>query len=132
MMKRANVIAELSRDIHHLRHLVGAVAVIVHEDVSTEHFSKRLEAEITLWWLADMVGVPLIPSPPVRLGLNPRSAIPGHIAHPRRRPSLGVDAFGILTARHLEAVLRTRKFHCLDGARGNHLEHNAATSDQVR
>src|SRR3546814_5118337 len=40
--------AELLRQVDHRRHLVGAVAVDVHEDVAVEHAGQRFQLEVAL------------------------------------------------------------------------------------
>ena len=44
VVERADLVAELLRDVDHLRHLVGAIAVVVHEDVAAQHLGERLAA----------------------------------------------------------------------------------------
>ncbi len=72
VVERADLVAELLRDVDHLRHLVGAIAVVLDEDVAAQHLGERLDAEVA-------VGrVPLVGSAsqssqraPVALGLDP-------------------------------------------------------------
>ena len=131
VMERADPVAELARDVDHLRHLVGAIAVIVDEDVAAQHLGERLEPEIARRRLALVVGVPLVPLAAVLLGLDPRGAIAGDVAHARRRAARRVDALRILAARHLQSVLRAGKLHPLHGARRNDLQHHAASADEI-
>ena len=48
VVESRDLVAELLRDIEHRRHLVGAVAVVVHEDVAAHHLGERLELEVLL------------------------------------------------------------------------------------
>ena len=71
VVERADLVAELLRDVDHLRHLVGAVAVVVHEDVAAQHLGQRLHREIALRRIALLVRVPLVPLAAVLFGLDP-------------------------------------------------------------
>ena len=48
VMERRDLVAELLRDVDHLRHLVGAVAVVVDEDVAAQHIGQRLQLEVAV------------------------------------------------------------------------------------
>ena len=71
MVERLDRVAELLGDVDHLHHLVGAVAVVVHQDVAAQDFRERLEPEIALRRIALMVGVPLIPPTAIAFRLDP-------------------------------------------------------------
>ena len=62
VVERADLVPELVRDVDHLRHLVGAVAVVVDEDVAAQHLGERLQSEIARRWITALVGVPLVPA----------------------------------------------------------------------
>src|SRR5690242_17547257 len=106
--------------------------MVVDEDVAAQHFRERLQAEVALRRIALMRLVPLVPLTAVSLRLNPRRAIAGDVAHPRRRAAVRIYALRILAARHLEPVLRAGKLHSLCSARGNDFENDAASADEVR
>src|SRR5262245_49066327 len=79
-----------------------------------------------------MIGVPTIPSPAIRLRLNPRGTIAGDVTHARRRTTLRVYPLGVLAAGHLEPVFRAGKLHPLHRSRGHHFEYHATSADEVR
>src|SRR5688572_33071770 len=101
MMERADRVAELLRDVDHLRHLVGTIAVIVNEDVAAQHLRERLIAEIPAWRIALLVGVPFVPATTVGLGADPGGAVARHIPHTGRGTASRVHTLRILAARHL-------------------------------
>src|SRR5205823_24999 len=123
VVKGADLVTELLRDVDHLRHLVGAIAVIVDEDVATKHFRESLQTEVTLRRIALAGLVPFVPLTPIALGGDPCRAIAGDVPHARRWTARRVDALRILPARHLEPVLGARELHSLRRTRRDHLEH---------
>src|ERR1041384_7059524 len=108
-MERANLVAELLRDIDHLRHLVRAIAVIVHEYVPAQHFRQRFQSEIARRGIALVRRVPCVPLATICFGLYPCGPIAGYVAHARRWPALLIDTLGILAASHLQTILRAGK-----------------------
>jgi hypothetical protein len=148
VMERADLEAELLRQIHHHCHLVGAVAVDVHKDVAVDRAGQRVHFQIALAAaVVGAVGGLRTALPPAFLGsgffrfvflevfagVDERRAITGDVGHARRRAAtFAVDALRVFTAGHLQTPGRTRKFHRLIG-RGRHvLQCHAATADQIR
>ena len=132
MVERADLVSELVRDVYHLRHLVRAVAVVVNEDISAQHFGERLAAKVARRRISFVIGVPLVPLAAVVLRLDPRRTISGDISHPRlRSAALSVDPLRVLTARHLESVLCARELHGLHGPARNDLQDDASSADEI-
>src|SRR3546814_15708491 len=52
MVEGARLVAELVADIEHHRHFVGAVAMVLNEDVALQHACERFEPEVALGRLA--------------------------------------------------------------------------------
>ena len=132
VVERGDVIAELLRHIDHLRHLVGAVAMVLDEDLALEHALQRVHREVALRHVA-AVAVIFVPLALVGLGLDPRRAGQRDIAHPRLRHVAlrAIDPLGILAARHLEAVRRAGELHSLRRSRGHVLQHDRAAAEQI-
>ncbi len=140
VVKGGDVIAELVRDVDHLEHLVGAVAVVLHQDRAVQDPDQRLEPEIALGRLLALavlvllgVGGVVLPALAVVLGADPRLAVAGDVAHARRGrlAMLAVDPLGILAAGHFQPVRRAGKLHRVD-AEGRHvLDGDAAPAEQV-
>src|SRR5262249_18642453 len=95
------------------------------------NFSQRFETEVARGWIAFMISVPRIPLPPISLGLNPRRAVTGDIAHPCRWSTSLIDPLGVFAAGHLQSIPGARKFHSLYGPGRHYLKHDAATADQI-
>src|SRR5881398_3906059 len=124
---------EMAQMIDHLRHLVGAVAVVLHVHVAAQHFSQRFRPEVSLGRIALVVLVPGVPPAPIGLRQDERRAVARHVAHAGGRPAAPtVHAFGVLAAGHLQSVVRARKLHFLHGARRDELQDRTAPADQVR
>ena len=83
MMKRADRIAELFRDIDHLRHFVGAIAMVVNQNVSAQNFSESFQTEVTRRRIALVRRIPRIPLPAIAFGQDPRGAVTGDVTHAR-------------------------------------------------
>src|SRR6185503_12140514 len=113
MMKSADLVAELFGDIDHLRHFVRAIAMIVDQNISTQHFGERFEAEIARRRIAFACRIPIVPLATIAFSLNPGGAITSHVTHPRRWSTLLIDTLRVLAAGHLQAVLGAGKFHSL-------------------
>ena len=132
MVERADLVAELVGDVDHLRHLVGAVAVVVHEYVAAQNFGEGLESEVARRRIALVVGVPFVPLATIIHRSDPGAPVTGDVAHARgRSAALTINSLRIFTARHLQSVLRARKFHRLHRAAGYNFEDDAATADQI-
>src|SRR5688572_4583275 len=132
VVESTNLVSEFPRDVDHLRHLVGAIAVIVHENVAAQYLGECLVAEVAGRRVTLVLLVPLVPASAIRLGIDPRGAVSGDVAHPGGWTAARVNAFRILTTCHLQSVLGTGELHPLHGARWNDLEHCASSADQVR
>src|SRR3546814_17682554 len=52
MVEGARLVAELVAGIEHHRHFVGAVAMVLNEDVALQHACERFEPEVALGRLA--------------------------------------------------------------------------------
>ena len=137
VVKGGDLVAKLLRHIHDLRHLIGAVAMHVHEDVAIQHTRERVQFEITRRWFTAFVLV-LLPFALVFCSLDPSLPVPCHIAHPRIRgatrktpAAIAIHALGILAAGHLQRIGRVRKFHALNGPARHVLEDHAAPAEQV-
>src|SRR6059058_361001 len=125
--------AELVRQIDHLGHFVGAIAVVLNVDIAAQHLGERLEPQVTLRGIALLVLVPAVPLPAVRLSLAEGTAVARHVAHPGGGAAAPpVHALRVLSARHLQAVARPGELHLLHGPRRDELEDRAAAADQVR
>ena len=83
VMERADLVSEFACDVDHLRHFVRAIAMIVHEYVSAQHFGESLVAEVTRRRISLVIGVPLVRFAPIILRSDPRATIAGDVAHPR-------------------------------------------------
>src|SRR3546814_18837396 len=79
--------AELLRQVDHRRHLVGAVAEDVHEDVAVEHAGQRFPLEVALVVLV-VVATALRALVAVRGRVDERCAVAGDVAHARRGAAL--------------------------------------------
>src|SRR5690606_22096803 len=141
---------ELVGEVEHRRHLVGAVAVDVHQDVAVDDAGQGVELEVALAAVAVVaVVLGLRRTPPaalLRLGLlalaavllqvfgrlDEGGAVAGDVAHAGRGAALlAIYALGVLAAGHLHAPGRARELHGLVG-RGRHvLQRDAAPADQV-
>ncbi len=130
VVEGADFVAHLPCHIEHDGHFVGAVAVVVDDDLAREHAHQRLAGNVARWHLAAvlLIGVPLAL---IFLGLEPGLADVGNVAHPRlgHVALAAVDPLGILAARHLEAVRRAGEFHPLHGARGDVLERHRSPAE---
>src|SRR4026209_1638306 len=132
-MERPDLVSEFIGDIDHLRHFVGAIAMVVDEDVSAEHFSERLVRQVAGWRISLVIGVPLVGLAPIILRPDPRRTIAGAVAHARRGPAASsIYTLRVFTTRHLEAVFGTREFHRLNRASRDDLEHHAPAPDEIR
>ena len=162
VMEGRDLVAELLREIDDLRHLVGAIAVLLHQDFAVEHAHQRVEFEVAIgrgwrvlgvfllvalhrygrfgFLLPDVeVGFVLVPFAPVLARLLPGFAIAGDIAHAREwraarelSAAIAVNALGVLPARHLQRVGRAGELHALRRARQHVLDDHAAPAEQVR
>src|SRR5690606_28352036 len=134
VVERGDVEAELLGQVEHGRHLVGAVAVDVHEDLALERRRQRLQLEVALAALV-VVGigaVRLVALVAVLGGVDEGRAIAGDVAHAGRGAALAaVHALRVLAAGHLHAPGRARELHALVGGGGDVLEGDAAAADQV-
>ena len=139
MVESGDVIAELFRHVDHGRHFIGAIAVLVNQDVAAQDSGERIETQIAL----DRLGILLTRCQlafvlrliaDVFLCLDPLRTIPGDIAHACRRKFLvaAVDALRILATSHFQSLWRAGKFHSLVGHRGNVLQHDRAAADEIR
>ena len=119
--------SELARHVHHQRHLVGAVAMVVDEDVSGEDVGQCVERHV-----ARDVGVA---GPAVAIFGRALPGLPhqGDIAHPglRHLVAAAIDPLGILAACHLEPARRTREAHLLHGPGRHVAQGDAAASEQI-
>src|SRR3546814_5288210 len=96
VVERGDLEVELLRQVDHRRHLVGAVAVDVHEDVAVEHACQRFQLEVALVVLA-VAAFALRALVAVRGGVDERGAVTGDVAHARRWAALlAVNALGAL------------------------------------
>jgi hypothetical protein len=115
VVEGADLEAELGGHVQHQQHLVGAVAVVLHQDPPAQHLGQRLEAQIARRRQIAL-GPPLllegVPLAPVVLGSAEGRAHLGDVAHARGRAALlAVDALGVLAAGHLQHVGRAREAH---------------------
>src|SRR6185369_16342456 len=131
MMEGPDLVTEFFGDIDHLGHLVGAITMIVHEDISAEDFGQCLQAQVACRGLAFARRVPGVPFSAVAFSLNPGRTITRDVTHARRGPPRLIDAFWVLAAGHLQSIFRSRKFHSLYGPRRNQFEDYTAPTDQV-
>ena len=133
VVERADLVAELVRDVDHLRHLVGAVAVVVDEDVAAQHLGERLEPEVARRRIALVVGVPLVPLAAVlaRPRSTPRDSrrrCPcASTGRASRRRASGFSPHAIFSP-----YFAPGNFIPCTVRDGNDLEHDAASADQIR
>ncbi len=81
----ADLEAEFLRDVEHLRHLVGAIAVHLRKNVAAQYFGQRLEREVARRRRPLVIRIPFVPLATVFRGLDVRGAVAGDVAHTRRR-----------------------------------------------
>ena len=137
MVKGARLVAELVADIEHHRHFVGAVAMILNEDVAFENTRQRFEPEVAFGRFASFAARTLlfisIDLAAIFGGVDPRAAETRDLAHAGggRASAAAVTAFGIFAACHFERVRRTGEFHLLDGHRRDILHAHTAAAEQI-
>ena len=132
--KERDLEAELAAQIHHLRHLVGPVAVVLDQDVAAEHLGQRLILEVTVRrGSPSCLAFHLSQRRRYRLGRDERPpGTPPCCPSAWRGPhGLHTPAWGFSPARHLQAVGRVRKLHLLHRPGGDHFQDGAAPTDQV-
>src|SRR3546814_18555160 len=111
VVEGADLEPERARDIDHHRHLVGAVTMVLDEDVAAQHAGKRFELQVTLRRIAGLcAGFPLIPPADIVGGVDPCLAIAGDIAHSSRgrSPFFALEALRIPAAQIGSASGRDR------------------------
>jgi hypothetical protein len=61
MLEAGNLIAHFLRDIDHLRHFVGAIAMVVDQYLPVEHAAQRVHRQVAVRNLAALflIAVPL-------------------------------------------------------------------------
>ena len=142
--------AELLRQVEHRRHLVGAVAVDVHQDLAIDRTRQRVQLQIALAAAVAATVRPVVAGgalPPALLlrllrlgrvllqvfaGIDEGRAVTRHVAHARGRAALAaVHPLGVLAAGHLQTPGRTGKLHALVGGGRHVLQRHATAADQV-
>jgi hypothetical protein len=131
VVEGADAEPELPAQVHHLSHLVGAVAVVLHQDPPAQDFRQGLEPEVAVRLLIGPFLEILVPLPPVFLRLRERRAVPGDVGHAGGGTLLGVHALGVFAAGHLEAVWRAGILHFLHRPRRNESQRRRAAADEV-
>ena len=133
VLEAGDLVAKLLGDIDHDRHFVGAIAVVVDQDLAVEHASKRVHRQVLRRNLAAGLFI-FGPLAVIFLGLGPGLPDIGDVAHAGLRHLVlgSVDALGIFAAGHFEAIGRAREFHSLHGARRHVLQHDRPAAEQVR
>ena len=98
VMERRDVVAKLLRHVEDRRHLIGAIAVHVHDDLALQYRRQRIEFDIALRRLRVLVAggvflVIFLLIAQILLRLYPLIAVAGDIAHARggERIALAVD-----------------------------------------
>ena len=130
VVKAADLEAVGGREVEHDDHLIGAIAVVVHEDLAAQHLGQSLEREVPRRRLRllgrpallavtfarglrlRLLGCPfgqvlviLLPAALVLAGLLERLAVAGDVAHAGLRAGLlPVDPLGVLAASELDAL----------------------------
>src|SRR3546814_6129849 len=85
MVKGADAKAEFVRDVDHVRHLVGAIAMILDQNLASQHPSERFELQVALRRIARAVALlPSVPFARIIGRVDPRLAIARDIDHARR------------------------------------------------
>ncbi len=139
VVEGADVIAELLAHIDDVGHLVGAVAVVLDQDVAVQHPHQRVVDQVAARCVGRLGGAGLglarivVPAPLVGDGVGPRLAVDGDVAHARggRGAAAAVDPLGVLAAGHLQAGLGAGKLHVLHGPAEDVLDRHAAAAEQV-
>src|SRR3546814_16196806 len=86
VVKGADPETELARNVDHHRHFIGAIAVILDENLALQHPCKRFELQIALRGIpVPAVILPLVTLARIVGGVDPRLAIARDVTHPRRR-----------------------------------------------
>ena len=127
MVECRDLVAEFLGHIDDLRHLVGAVAVVLHEDLAVQHVGHGVHRKVALGEF------PLGAFLAVFGGLDPGLPIDREVAHARggHLVARAVDALGVLAASHLHAVRRAGELHRLHGAGINVLEHDRTPANEI-
>src|SRR5207245_317762 len=84
-----NLEPELVAQVEHLGHFVGAITVVLDQDVAAQHLGQGFELQVARRWVALVGAIPLVPLVAVALSLNERAAVSGHVSHPGGRTSAG-------------------------------------------
>src|SRR5690606_23567648 len=95
-------------------HFVGAVAVPLQDDVAVDDAGEGLHLEIAIRRFA-VAFFGIAETARVARGVGPGLAIAGDVAHAGggRSVPTAIDARGVLTAGHFQALRRARELHFL-------------------
>ena len=128
-----DAVAELLGHIHHQRHLVGAVAVVLDQDRPVQNAHQGFVLQVAGRGGAFAVLAPLVPFGLVVARGDEGGAIAGHIAHARRRAlvAAAIDARRVLAAGHLDRIGGGRELQALHGDRGHVADRHAASAEQI-
>ena len=139
MVEGRDLVAEFLRHADHVGHLVGAVAVVLHQYLAGQHPGQRVEIELAARCVGGLGGAGfgaagiIIPLALVDGCIRPELAGIGDIAHARggQLIAAAINALGILAAGHLQTVGRPRKLHLLHAAAIDRLERHTAAAEQI-
>src|SRR3546814_2984184 len=85
VVKGADPETELARNVDHHRHFIGAIAVILDENLALQHPCKRFELQIALRGIpVPAVILPLVTLARIVGGVDPRLALARDVTTPRR------------------------------------------------
>ncbi|MCY1172326.1 hypothetical protein D9M73_124590 [compost metagenome] len=132
VVEGGDVVAELLGHIHDDGHFIGAVAVVLDQNLARQHPCQRIHGDVAAGDFAAVLLI-FVPFALIFGGARPGLAVDCDIAHAGR----GFTAFGainalrILAARHFEAVGRAGELHALFGAGIDVLDDDRAAAHQI-
>jgi len=127
VVERCNLVAELLRHIDNLGHLVGAITMVVDENIAVEHPGQCFLAEIAFRRL----GVVALAA--IFLRIDPGLPFEREAAHAsgRHPVATAIYALRILAAGHFHAIRRAGEFHRLHRPRWNIFQRNRAATKEI-
>ena len=115
MMKSADAIPKFFGDVDHRGHFVCTVAMIVNNYLAVQDTHEGLHRQVPVRFGKCIVLLMSAKFAQIVSGLSPGLAITGDVAHASAWLCLAgsIDTFWIFTARHLQTLRSTWKFHTL-------------------
>ena len=133
VMEGGDVVAELLRHIDHVGHFVGAVAVVLDEDLPSSTPSS-VSSSRSRSGMSAALGVIIVPLLLVGDGLRSRSSRGERdVAHSGRRESCPLCRRRVWDFRRMPSSTRrrARELHLLDGRAGNVFQNDGASTEQI-